>query len=102
MIKREKTEAALQREALWRDRLERYAASGKKASDFCRAEGIPVWSFYSWRQRLARHAEPRVEKEAPVAPFLDWGALTSPAPSMNGLEIRLDLGAGLVSTIARR
>ncbi|WP_164931833.1 hypothetical protein [Dyella sp. M7H15-1] len=100
MGKRTKTEATLQHEAMWRDRLQHYEASGKKAADFCRAEGISAWSFYPWHQRLKQRDKPLVKEERSV-PFLDLCTLASSAPRAPGLEIRFDLGGGLVLTIAR-
>lgn len=39
-------------EQLWRERVERQAASGVSIRQFCDGERIPQASFYAWRRRL--------------------------------------------------
>jgi hypothetical protein len=41
---------------LWRERLGRFARSGKTVAAFCSAEQVSVPTFYHWKRRLA--AEP--------------------------------------------
>lgn len=38
---------------LWRERLGRFACSGKKVAVFCSAERVSVPSFYQWKRMLA-------------------------------------------------
>ena len=45
------------REAYWRDVLERQACSGLTIRDFCELEGVSTASFYNWRRRLAEPVE---------------------------------------------
>lgn len=44
--------------AQWRQRLERFGSSNVSVARFCRREGISVASFYHWRKKLARDADP--------------------------------------------
>jgi putative transposase len=81
----------------WRERMERFAASGQQAKVFCQAEGVSETVFYRWRQRLQD-----VAQSAPgfiaVRPAPSDGAMASKAAPW---ELRLDLGDGLVLHLAR-
>ncbi|TDK61209.1 IS66 family insertion sequence element accessory protein TnpA [Sapientia aquatica] len=110
--------SAISKEAIWRDHLTRYAASGKTIAAFCRDEAIAEGNFYAWRTRLRQDTANMAQKastSAPkqVAPFIDLGpvksravnhetARTSASAIAPGIDIRLDLGNGIVLTIARR
>ena len=41
-----------EREQLWRERVQRQAASGLSIQQFCDQERIPPATFYAWRRRL--------------------------------------------------
>lgn len=101
--------------ALWRNRLARHAASGQSVAAFCRSEAIAVASFYQWRKRsLLQQADTAQAPQAsPLASsFIDLGAVAdrpiSPAPThtaatgpLAGIDVRLDLGNGMVLRIVR-
>ena len=110
---------AAQNASLWRERVARQAASGKTIAVFCREEGIGKSTLSNWRRRLGI-AGTVAPAAAAGSPFLDLGpvkanpvkALTtppSPAPltgtARDGfaarLELRLELGYGVVLHIAR-
>jgi hypothetical protein len=71
--------------------------------DFCRCEGINAALFRRWRSTLkdageGQRAEARAEPAAEVAvPFIDLGDIRS---SRSRVEVRLELGAGIVLSIA--
>lgn len=88
-----------QRELQWRERIANQAKSGQGIAAWCRDQGVAVQSFYWWKSRLAKPA-PSLPKTK-HAPFIDLGALRETAPTA-GLEIRLDLGSGMMLTIAKR
>jgi hypothetical protein len=103
-----------QRESTWQDRLARYVASGRSVVAFCRDESISVASFYGWRHRLsARDGAPAAASPAePYSPFIDLGPLTAARPAkpaspttsatvIAGIELRIDLGQGIVITVVR-
>ena len=48
-----------EREARWREILERQATSGQSVRRFCASEGISEPSFYSWRKRLRERHDGR-------------------------------------------
>ena len=94
------------KEVEWRQRLARFAASGQQIKSFCQAESVSEAVFYRWRKQLAA-----VAGVAPAAGFIDVGVMP-PAPAVPSmtqcesasatLEVRLDLGHGLVLQIVRR
>lgn len=83
--------------------LSRFAASGLGVAAFCRGEGINATSLYRWQ---ARHGKPSIggKEDTPVerAPaFVDLGALRPVSRSGQRLEMKLDLGEGLVLQLVR-
>lgn len=94
------------KEVEWRQRLVRFAASGEQIKSFCRAESVSEATFYRWRKQLGA-----TSGTASAAGFIDIGVMPPAlaAPSMPqcesagvALEVRLDLGCGLVLQIVRR
>ena len=94
----------------WREVLDRFAKSGVSAVAFCEREGLSSKSFYRWRERLEREPnQRRVARAQPSSPsspsspstaagFIDVGALR---PSGARLELRLDLGGGVLVHLVR-
>lgn len=109
MGKQASARATAQREAGWRDRLARFSSSGQRVEAFCKDEGVSAWSFYRWRKLLGA-AKRQARAPAAAAPFIDLG--TVPVPPMRaertredghtGMEIRIELGGGIIVQIARR
>lgn len=118
-----KQELKTSKEASLRNHLARHAASGKSIAAhhaaFCRDEAISQANFHGWRTKLANATNEGVALPTPVSTFIDLGAVSSaiahsgpkpsPAPepihvppAMPSLDIRIDLGGGVVLTIARR
>jgi transposase-like protein len=91
-------------EATWRELFSRQAAGGVTVAEFCRREGINAGLFRRWRSVLARTrqrgARPRKAKTVTqaAAPFIDLGGLGS---GSSRFEVRLELGAGVVLSLAR-
>jgi sigma54-dependent transcription regulator len=111
----DKLEFQTSKEATWRNHMARHAASGKSIATFCRDEVISQANFHVWRTKLANGANEHAARPAPQATFIDIGAVNSavgsratehaPAPAplaIPSLDIRIDLGGGVVLTIARR
>lgn len=97
----------------WSEVLRRFDGAGTTVSDFCKREGLNTASFYRWRTRLGsnggRHtatatARPTALSVEPgPASFIELGSLASPVQEVaRGVELRLDLGGGLVLQIVRR
>lgn len=86
--------------AVWRDLVARFSASGLSVTAFCAREKISPQSLYRWRAKLAVSALPAPVPVANVTDgFLDLGSVTS--PSQARVELRLDLGGGVILQIAR-
>lgn len=87
--------------AQWRAVFERFGAGGLGVVAFCEREGISVSSFRRWRSLLADAAPGAPDGDGAAAPrgFVDAGVL---GPSGTGrLELRLDLGGGMVLHLVR-
>lgn len=109
-----KLESQTSKEATWRSRLQRHAQSGKSIAAFCREEAVSTVSFHIWRAKLAA-ADGHAAQPAQPAAFIDLGAIKNtggvtslahapasasiPTP---GVDVRIDLGVGIVLTITRR
>ena len=110
-----KLESQTSKEATWRNRLARHAASGKSIAAFCRDEAISQANFHVWRAKLTNGEDEHAAPPTPQSTFIDLGvvngAIAGAAPehspaqaplAMPGIDIRIDLGGGVVLTIARR
>lgn len=88
--------------AVWRAVLERFEASGLPTVEFCEREGISSKSLYRWRCRLGSAGELPASEQAVgarnTAGFVDLGRLGSRS---SRVELRLDLGGGVILQIAR-
>ncbi len=99
----EKVRRRRYRAEAWRKILGRFEESGQAESVFCAQERISTQSLRRWRLRLGGESDRAlVSKAAHVtshpAGFIDLGTLRS---SVSRLEVRLELGAGIVLSIAR-
>lgn len=92
-----------QRESQWRARIAEQARSGQSVAAWCQEQGIATPTFYWWKSRLAKRPSKSVPLVPQVdrAPFIDLGTLPEPMAAA-GLDIRLDLGNGIILTITRR
>ena len=103
-------------ESIWRKCVARQVASGKTIAVFCREERIGKSTLSYWRKRLGVVDAVAGQKFAAVAaPFLDVGQVkatrwrqhsaspagNAPALSPASIELRLELGNGVVLHIAR-
>jgi transposase-like protein len=89
----------------WRTMLLGFASSGLSAEAYCRREGISSASFYRWRTALGNGGAPGrpvMVRNAPPA-FVDAGPLALPRaqPLSRHLDLRLDLGDGLILHLVR-
>lgn len=107
--------------AQWRARLRRFERDGRSVAQFCAAEAVSKWSFYYWRRRLATSVEesprtavvskPEVSEEG-AAGFIDVGvarlvgstprAVMAQPLASAGVELRIELGGGVVLQVLRR
>lgn len=86
----------------WRALLAKVGDSGLGVEAFCRREGISAASFYRWRSMLSDavdRGEVVVRDSAPA--FVDLGALNSASSPGRRLDLKLELGDGLVLHLVR-
>ncbi len=99
----------------WRARLERFAEAKQSVRAFCVAEAVSEPTFFHWRKKLSGQAEvapPRVRVRKRAVGFVDAGIArvrstlvpvgSLLAPLAGGLEVQIDLGAGVMLRILRR
>jgi hypothetical protein len=87
----------------WRRILGRFEESGMTAPAFCERERVGRQSLYRWRSRLGGESDQALVAKAAqltskAAGFIDLGDFRSGGLRM---EVRLDLSAGVVLSIAR-
>jgi hypothetical protein len=118
MSKAESGRWQAQRELEWRHRVTRQAASRQSIAAFCRSEGVAEGTFYGWQARFrkegvdVKHTE--CVAEAPGS-FIDIGTVKSrdesspatvvediPSDKDGKIEVRIDLGHGVMLQIVRR
>jgi len=83
----------------WREVLTRFAASGLEVEAFCAHEGVSVSSLRRWRSLLADDVSHGADLPAPgeQTGFVDAGLLGAGGR----LELRLDLGGGVILHLSR-
>ncbi len=95
-------------EKAWREVLCRFGRSDESVSALCQREGLKASTFHRWRGRLAVASDaPRVgaspakADDASLPRFVELGALRAPPEHAGRLELKLDLGAGVVLHVVR-
>ena len=86
----------------WRSLLAKFDGSGLGVEAFCRREAISAASLYRWRGLLSTagdDGEPTVINTGPG--FVDLGTLRSAAVSAPRIDLKLDLGDGLILHLVR-
>lgn len=90
--------------AQWAELFARFEHSALSVAAFCARESISVANFYRQRelQKVAACAKPSSECAPDAAGFLDLGPLTTTgAPERARLELKIDLGEGLILHLVR-
>lgn len=93
----------------WREVFHRFDGGGESVVGFCKREGLNKSSFHRWRQRLA--ATPAIASTArqvraaarpsPAAKFIEMGSMSAAGAPAQRLDVRLELGGGLVLQLVR-
>jgi len=87
----------------WRELVARFAQSGLTEEDFCEREGVGSKLFHRWRAKRSNGpprspAQKVVPSQTRSSGFVDIGALKG---SSSRFEVRLELGAGVILSVAR-
>lgn len=104
-----------QRDPRFQEQQRRFERSGKTATAFCKDEGVALSTFCQRRARLKKQGQTNEAGVAKrTATFIDAGALVA-APAVRAMmeshaaresdarvEVRIDLGAGVVLHVSRR
>ena len=87
----------------WQSLLSGFEQSALSVEAYCRRESISAASFYRWRGILSGKALMRSDVTArDTAPaFVDIGALNAAPVHRPRLDLKLDLGEGLVLHLVR-
>ena len=101
-------------ELLWRDRVQRHINSGKSQAKFCLEEqcSLPALAYWRDRFKVSTKRKPSIAAELSLRDnhFVDAGPLSMEIPdskkpdingAVGGLQLRLDLGGGVVLQISR-
>ena len=89
-------------EGEWRLLLAKFGGSGLGVAAFCRNEGISSANFYRWRNMLGGVVDQVVgDDHAGMPAFVDVGELHAATQPMPRLDLRLELGGGLVLHLVR-
>ncbi len=83
----------------WQSLLAKLDGSGLGVDAFCRREGISAASLYRWRTLFRDGGEVAAGNKVPA--FVDLGTLNSASLSRSRIELKLDLGDGLVLHLVR-
>lgn len=93
----------------WREVMRRFDAAGTSVQAFCAGEGLSTTSFYRWRERLdtqvaaatRQSTTPAVRARSAVG-FVELGGLLAAGGGGSALELKLDLGGGVLLQLTRR
>jgi hypothetical protein len=92
----------------WRSLLSRFASSSLSVKAFCQREAISASSFYQWRGQLGDAQQKSLSDDrggrvgqGSASAFVDLGALNlAPSPRPR-IDLKLDLGDGLILHLVR-
>lgn len=86
----------------WGRLLGEFDGSGLDVAGFCRREAISAASFYRWRALLNGEAPGGQIVGSPATPaFLDAGTLNPASTSRPRIDLKVDLGDGLILHLVR-
>jgi hypothetical protein len=102
MAARKKGKGSRRSRRAWRSLLATFDDGDLGVDAFCRRHAISAASFYRWRRLLGETGDGGTAVAGDTAPaFLDLGTLNSVSSSRPRLDLKLDLGDGLVLHLVR-
>lgn len=99
MVGRKKGKGSRRSRAEWRSLLAKFDGSGMGVDAFCRREAIGAASFYRWRRLLGNAVGGVGSHSAPA--FVDLGTLSAASPLRPRIDLKLELGDGLILHLVR-
>ena len=86
----------------WQSLLAKFDGSGMGVEAFCQREAISAASFYRWRSLLSNGGDRGEVVGSDATPvFVDLGTLDCASSSRPRLNLKLELGEGLVLHLVR-
>ena len=86
----------------WRSLLAKFDGAGLSVEAFCRREAISAASLYRWRGLLgAVDGDDKTAVISRTPQFVDLGTLNSATVSAPRIDLKLDLGDGLILHLVR-
>ncbi|WP_434782908.1 IS66 family insertion sequence element accessory protein TnpA [Ferrovum myxofaciens] len=86
----------------WQGFVSEFLTGGQDCKSFCRDKGLNPSRLIRWQGVFRNEISPAISQMQPVG-FLDLGTLPAPEPQPRTgiLELKLDLGGGVVLTLTR-
>jgi hypothetical protein len=103
MAERKKGKGTRRNRHEWQSLLAKFDGGDMGVEAFCRRQAISAASFYRWRSLLGNGGDgggAGVASDA-VQAFVDLGTLDSASSSKPRIELKLDLGDGLMLHLVR-
>ncbi len=86
----------------WQSLLAKFGGSGMGVEAFCQREAISAASFYRWRSRLSNGGDGgEVEGGDTASAFVDLGTMNGALSRRPRIDLKLDLGEGLILHLVR-
>jgi hypothetical protein len=86
----------------WQRFVSEFRSGGQDCKSFCRDKGLNISRFMRWQSVFRHEAAVSADEMQPLG-FMDLGTLNIPTPQRKSgiLELKLDLGGGVVLTLTR-
>ncbi len=101
MAERKKGKGSRRSRQEWQSLLAKLDGSGLGVDAFCRREAISSASLYRWRTLLGGGDNNRAVVTRATPAFVDLGMLNPAVSSTPRIDLKLDLGDGLVLHLVR-
>lgn len=102
MAERKKGKGSRRSRHEWRSLLAKFDGSGLGVDTFCRREAISAASLYRWRTLLGDVVDnDRAVVTRTTPAFVDLGTVNSAGASVPRIDLKLELGDGLVLHLVR-
>ena len=102
MARRKQGKGSRRSRGEWQSLLAKFGRCGLGVAAFCEREAISAASFYRWRSLLGNAGDRGEVVGSDTAPaFVDLGTLNAASSPMARIDLKLELGDGLVLHLVR-